>query len=599
MFANCPVEVWTRIFSFVDPDAGVQVFPLVCKRALKVAQSPSAKALFFLTQYGRGLAFYSAYHKHRRALDPLVARVMLQNGALLPRFVAQKVIADYHMQVQAGISTAMFVFFVNHAFVLYGDHALFKDNDHALFERLVRAPLSEAVQSKDAVRTLINDFRFTPVADLCVKPLAESIYFLARLDLGLVADLARHGFDLRAVSDNVMERVMLHPYLNTRYLKKYLEAGFVLSDLCVKRALASGRAHTISVLHTLVDESRLRNLAFETIEDLFGPYLDRNTSLNVAWSSDTVQRLIHTFSVPDAVIARALLTNPESTCTFDRVHPEFPVTRSYLKSRPYPIWQWILTTYGPHHPFSVACMDDALSRAVADQELHELHDMFLDAGFVLRPRHIKILACRVLHRNMTANALHLFRHLRDQVLERQLKTSLEEIQGIHNHAGTDDITCISEKEVLAFRKALSEEVVDNQEWATRMRTIQLEGGPRGGAIRIERPPEEGLRFLEDARKLIGDLHVAPPSAVTRRRNTLPRRRHSSSDRPPSDMSSSTSSTLSGSDQRGDPATWIKKVQAWWRSRTVTGQPGSSAFGAGPSAFGIGPPATQNTETSSI
>eukprot|EP00842_Homolaphlyctis_polyrhiza_P002410 jgi/Hompol1/316/HPOL_002465-RA len=171
-------------------------------------------------------------------------------------------------------------------------------------------------------------------------------------------------------------------------------------------------------------------------------------------------------------------------------------------------------------------MDDALSRAVADQELHELHDQFLDAGFVLRPRHVKILACRVLHRNMTGNALHVFRVLREQLLDRQLKTAMDPdcrvtINGNSNEAPmfvTDDINCVGEKEMIAFRRALSDEIVDNAEWSTRMHTLQLEGGPRGGAIRIDRPPEDGLRFLEEARRLLGTPALPHPSLASTSRS---------------------------------------------------------------------------------
>ncbi|KAI8928664.1 hypothetical protein BC831DRAFT_548212 [Entophlyctis helioformis] len=648
---SCPIEVWTRIFSFLDPDSSLRVFPLVSKRALSVASSPSAKAMFFLTQYGRSHAIYYAYRKHKRSLDPLVARILLQNGARLPRFVAQRVASDFHMlPQQGGIPTALFVFFINQTYNIYGDQALFKDNDHALFERLVRAPLSEAALSKDRVRALIRDFAFLPVPELCTKPIAENVYFLSRLDLSLVTDLADRDFDLRSVSDNVMERVMLHPYLNTRYLQRYLDAGFVLSDLCIKRTLASGRAHTLAVLHSLIDFVTLQRLAFDTIYDLFGPYLDRQTSLNVPWSSDTVQRLIHSFSIPDSVIAKALLTNPESTCTFDTVHPEFPVTRSYLKTRPYPIWQWILTTYGPHHAFSVACMDDALSRAVADQELHDLHDAYLDAGFVLRPRHVKILACRLLHRNMTSNALHVFRHMREQVLERQLKTSMEDNQPFNEDqlrvqmqtrqissrsrpsspdsrpstppmqasdsasspsadqsseqpssaaAPFDDINCISEKELIAFRKALAEEIVDNTEWINRMRTIQLEGGPRGGAVRIDRPPDDGLRFLEDARKLLAELRVPPPSVVSKRRNTLPKRRTTmsrSASAAASAIAAAAAASIPSPPTSPVPAARRPSTSSVSRSSSAAGTTGGASSSAATAILVAGPSAATATGT---
>ncbi|KAH6600425.1 hypothetical protein BASA50_002322 [Batrachochytrium salamandrivorans] len=573
MLADCPVEVWATIFSFLHPDSSLRIFPQICKQALRVSASPSVKALFFLTRYGRHLAFYYAYQTHRKALDIHVAGAMLQNGALLPRFVAQKVTSDFHTQANGGVSTPLFMFFVNHAYELYDDLVMFKENDHSSFERLVRAPISETNLSREKIRTLIHQFRFTPVAELCSKPIADSIYYLSRLDLTLVANLASNGFDLLSVSDSVMEKIMVHPYLNTRYLKRYLDSGFVISDLCIKRALAGGRAQTVAVLNTLVDEQKLQRLAWETVKDLFGPYLDRSTSLNIPWSSSTVHRLIHTFNVPDTIIAKALLSNPNSVCTLDTVHPEFPVTRCYLKARPYPVWEWVLSTYGPHHLFSVAAMDDALSRAVADQELHDLHQLFLDAGFVFRPRHIKILACRLLHRNMTGNSLKLLLYLQEQVLGRQQKSLFEDSKSDKNsidggksndsgshHSHSDDVNCISNTEIVAFRKAISDEIVNNEEWGNRMRTLQLEGGPRGGAVRINHPPEDGLRFLEEARKILRELHALPVPVVAHPRREAPREKAYLSEIEPF--------IATGSDSQKPQESWINRMQDWWRSRTT-------------------------------
>ncbi|KAJ8329493.1 hypothetical protein O5D80_002320 [Batrachochytrium dendrobatidis] len=572
MLTDCPVEVWTRIFSFVHDDTGLKLFPLICKQARCVSASPSSKALYFLTRYGKNMSFYFAYRKHLKALDLLVVQIMLQNGAQLPRFVAQKITSDYHMQSSGGISTPLFVFFVNHTYNIYADLALFNENDHAAFERLVRAPISDTAVTIEKVNTLIHQFKFIPVSDLCSKPIAESIYYLSRLNLSFIRKLIVNGFDLSVVNDSIMERVMIHPYLNVRYLKRYLDVGFVLSNICIKRALAGGRVHTIAILHKLVEETKLKKLACDTIEDLFGPYLDRNTSLNVPWSSETVHRIIHTFQIPDTVIAKALLSNPDSVCTFDRVHPEFPVTRCYLKARPYPVWEWVLATYGPQHEFSISCMDDALSRAVADQELHDLHQKYLSAGFVFRPRHIKILACRLLHRSMTGNSLQLLRHLREQVIARQMKAFAEDTHlddtdsdggertyNRSNHSHSDDINCISNTEVLAFRKSVLEEIVDNEEWGTRMRTIQLEGGPRGGAVRIDRPPEDALRFLEEARQLLSELRISPLP-------TIPIQSTENSTAKNSMEINSITIGISGSKKSSD--SWISRMQDWWRTRNL-------------------------------
>jgi hypothetical protein len=355
---------------------------------------------------------------------------------------------------------------------------------------LVRTNTDEAEIAINELRSLIIDYHFVPVLELSHKLIGESIYMLSNMDLSLIRDMIIHnGFNLANWNDTVMERLMASPVsLNT--VQSYISTGFYLSDVVIKRAIAVGKPYSFELLDSLVPAERLQKVAQETVHELFGPYLDRDSSLNVPWNSFAVQRIIQQYHISDQVIEKALLEQPDETCTFEKVHSNFPVTRPYLKSKPYAIWKFVLENYGPHHRFTMACFDDAISRAVADQSLHHLIDTFLDAGVVLRPRHVKILACRVLHRNMTANALKLMIHLRKQVVERYRKA----IQLNHPQ---DHITQIHQAELLAFGAALKADMLDNQEWKERSRTVQLGGGTTGGAYRIDRAPQDVIRFMEE------------------------------------------------------------------------------------------------------
>jgi hypothetical protein len=355
---------------------------------------------------------------------------------------------------------------------------------------LVRRNTDEADSAIQELRTLIIDYHFVPVLDLSHKLIGESIYMLSNLDLSLIRDMVVHnGFCLSHWNDTVMERLMATP-VSLHTIQSYVDVGFCLSDVVVKRAIALGKPYSFELLNSLVSQERLQKVAEDTVYELFGPYLDRESSLNVPWNSFAVQRIIQQYRISDQVIERALLECPEETCTFEKVHANFPVTRPYLKSKPYAIWKFILENYGPHHRFTMACFDDAISRAVADQSLHHLIDTFLDSGVVLRPRHVKILACRVLHRNMTANALKLMVHLRKQIVERYRKA-------IQLNYPQDHITQIHQEELRAFAAALKVDMLDNQEWKERSRTVQLGGGTSGGAFRIDRAPQDVVRFIEE------------------------------------------------------------------------------------------------------
>jgi hypothetical protein len=273
----------------------------------------------------------------------------------------------------------------------------------------------------------------------------------------------------------VMELLLDKPVSKYIFLK-FLQHGFKLTDFVIKRAIASGKPYCFSLLATLVPKSDLQALAESAVYELFGPYLDRYTSLNVPWDSQAICRIIHTFDISDEVIERALLDKPDNTCTFDKVHPNFPVTRPYLKARPYALWRWILDSYGPHHRYSIACFDDALSRASADSSLHHLIEHYLASGVVMRPRHIKIIACRILHRNMTANALKVMVHLRRQVSLRKRQTKGTDPE--------DEVCQINDAELLDFAKAIKKDVLLNEDWKTKSSTIQLGGGANGGILEI-------------------------------------------------------------------------------------------------------------------
>lgn len=246
----------------------------------------------------------------------------------------------------------------------------------------------------EEIRTLIRDYKFYPVGPLSRRSAADCLFILAGFDLSLIRDLIIYtGFQLSECNEEVMEKLLSNP-VSTKTVSTFLSVGFHFTDLIIKRTIAWGKAYSLSTLLALVDSEKLRFLVHDTVNDIFGPFLSRESSLNVPWNPQALHRVMHVFNITDTDIEKALLVDPTKFCTMDKPYPHFPVTRPYYKSRPYPLWHWVFDTFGPHHRLTMACFDDALSRAVSDGALHILLETFIGGGVVMRPRHVRILACR-------------------------------------------------------------------------------------------------------------------------------------------------------------------------------------------------------------
>jgi hypothetical protein len=214
--------------------------------------------------------------------------------------------------------------------------------DTMYFESLVRSPDLES--NVYLLRELICKYHFFPVIDNSRQLIGESLFIMATLDLSLIHDLTKKtGFNLSVYNDAVMELLLDRP-VSKYIVQKFINAGFELTDFVIKKAIASGKPYCFTLLFALVEKTRLFQLAETAVHELFGPYLDRSTSLNIPWDSQAIHRIVQTFNISDALIEKALLDKPENHCTFEKVHDNFPVTRPYLKARPYSLWKWILGT---------------------------------------------------------------------------------------------------------------------------------------------------------------------------------------------------------------------------------------------------------------
>lgn len=286
-----------------------------------------------------------------------------------------------------------------------------------LFLYLISRASSGISCAKSSLSQLISKYHFSPMM-LPRSQLSEAIFSICKIDPSLIQHLRDIGFDSSVYNDNVMNLLLTFPLFNNHHIELFLKAGFKLSDVVIKRGLVCGRRSIVQAFDARIEQGKLSELAHDAIFEYFGPYSDLAASLNVAWKPTTANYLIETFKFDRQHIAKCILADPKSFCTISEPYMQFPVTRAYLTASPYAIWRWILDTFPIDDEFCQAAFEDAICRAIGDSELHSLHIAYLNAGFILRPRHIRILASRVLHRHMTANALDILKRCQIQVSDR-------------------------------------------------------------------------------------------------------------------------------------------------------------------------------------
>ena len=346
LLTDLPYEILILIFGQLDPKSA-QALSLSSKLFHHLSSSVSARSALLLNHYGKGSCIFSLYNSHKALLSVDLIQCLLLNGGIFPRFLAQIVVQDFQSRTRAVPAIAIYVFSIKYAFEKYLEMSEFKSNDHRVFESLVRVSPQPAEEAQDAINglsDLITKYKFFPIPDRSFRLLGESLYLMANLDINLISLLVLHtGFTVEPYNDKVMDRLFQQVTITENQVRNYLQVGFSLSDYVIKRAVAFGRPQVFEILDSLMievdDRKRLLQLIENTIYELFGPYLDSHTSLNVPWNSEAVSRIINHYRVPSAVVRSALLTHPEENSSFEAVHESFPVTRPYLKSKPYAIWR--------------------------------------------------------------------------------------------------------------------------------------------------------------------------------------------------------------------------------------------------------------------
>lgn len=242
--------------------------------------------------------------------------------------------------------------------------------------------------------------------------------------------------------------------------------------------------HVFAFLKARILPHKLSSLAQKALFTLLGPG---------PFSAESADHILLSFDIPKTVLNNSIYNTDQ-----------FPKTRAYLQSSPIEIWRWILRRFGPSHgislksltisAYTIASFIDSLSRAEGNNELHELHDVFVDAGVRFTRECVKILACRLLHAGMSRNAVHLFQAMRNQVL-----------RDVARDYGA----------ARRWKAILLSQVLRNDAWLARMGSVQ--------AVVINGPTADGLEFLQIANGFVEDLEGLLESYEIRRGLMISRR----------------------------------------------------------------------------
>jgi hypothetical protein len=196
---------------------------------------------------------------------------------------------------------------------MYGDDVELRGDDVRLYEHLVR-PTNSSIKINDSkmiIKDLIDLYGFMPVPNSSQIRMDyyDSAFLFCKHYLELIPNLTMIGFDLDIINEHVMIRLLNCTYVTCELLNEFLNVGFKLTDVVVKKSLANGKLHVFTMLNETIQNERLNKLAHQTIYDIFGPFTS-NLSLNIKWNSSATNRLIHTFQISESHIRSCILSNP-------------------------------------------------------------------------------------------------------------------------------------------------------------------------------------------------------------------------------------------------------------------------------------------------
>lgn len=383
-------------------------------------------------------------------LTPTVATVLVQKGAIVPRYLCQLAIKDV-----AHVPPSLFSWLVQTGLHLYGCEAKFYSDDHATVTKIVMDAVltqwasnsepsddlssalglnSEDKRLKDLsiLRDVISRFGYIPMSTTGrTGNLSYFLFKLANMDISLLTNLQLNGFRLSSVNDEVLKWVLRRQTTGSspvKSLSRFLSHGFVLTPAVISHGLQLCRPDVLEALRKLTPggEALLREHARSTIMDLLGPK-------RIYTMDGILDHIRASFSIPDSVIKKALLGVPQGN--------DFK-TRPYHQQHPATAWKWTLRHFGPDHELTRAVFDDVLRKLASGPASHcclrSLPDQFVRAGVKFEPSHLKHIASMMSSEDQTPTgedmdslAEHLINLCKSQLTEADWNEKAVWVETLH------------------------------------------------------------------------------------------------------------------------------------------------------------------------
>jgi hypothetical protein len=165
---------------------------------------------------------------------------------------------------------------------------------------------------------------------------------IAKIDISILEELFRNGYDKENVNDPFMQMVLgnLENYFDL--IPKLFKIGFELNDNVIALQLKNNCDDNLyAFMSKHVPPERLHSIALEVLTKKF--------SGNGHFDSSIATKLVEYFNISESEIGDMLLAENS-----------FFRTKCYVQVSALHTWEWIFNKYGSSHPYTRICFEDLI-----------------------------------------------------------------------------------------------------------------------------------------------------------------------------------------------------------------------------------------------
>lgn len=370
---SLPFTILANIFRFIadSPDT----FSQTCSLFYSVAKDPINTADYLVEKYGRPSALFFAITKHPKLLNEHVATALLRKGAMLPRYLGQRLLQGFAVERKLPLKTVRFL--LQTASDMYGEFDVAEDDwrtaheflNQLLWAKRVSTPVSDTLISD--FEAFIRDTQFMPFP-FPQSPRAHTLIYynpsferlITSLQLytpHILQSMIAKGLNLRCIDTSRFVVSFISYALNADHTAH--SAGDALQALLAHNVISITPDVIRAVFSRMNDD-----ICWQQIESLKRLHLSFDyapIAQQVVTSifSDPLQRdetmkdfpyvaLYHHWPCPDAVsyCIRQLYSVPVGAPNLDNF-------TFHLRPR---TCEWVCETLGPHHLATRVCFDNVV-----------------------------------------------------------------------------------------------------------------------------------------------------------------------------------------------------------------------------------------------